>query len=122
MKKHYILQALTADKKSAYIDDVPNGKKCACLCAECGGSLVAKNKGKIKVHHFAHASGNDNIKCSQTALHLLAKAIIVEEKRVPIFQNGRIEFATVDFIEQEKKFGRYHSRLVYGNKWKANCR
>ena len=26
MNKHYILQAITADGKSAYIDDVPNGK------------------------------------------------------------------------------------------------
>lgn len=102
MTKHYILQALNADGKSVYIDDVPNGKNCNCTCAECGGKLVAKNKGRIKIHHFAHESGNDSIKCSQTALHLLAKEIIENEKRIPIPRNGQIEFYKTDFIEQEK--------------------
>lgn len=102
MTKHYILQALNADGKSVYIDDVPNGKNCNCNCAECGGKLVAKNKGRIKIHHFAHESGNDSIKCSQTALHLLAKEIIANEKRIPIPRNGQIEFYKTDFIEQEK--------------------
>ena len=78
MTKHYILQALNPEKKSVYIDDVPNGKNCACTCAECGGKLVAKNRGRIKVHHFAHESGNDSIRCSQTALHLLAKEILLK--------------------------------------------
>lgn len=76
MTKHYIFQALNADGKSVYIDDVPNGKNCDCTCAECGGKLIAKNKGRIKVHHFAHE--NDSIRCSQTALHLLAKEILLK--------------------------------------------
>ena len=105
MIKHYILQALNADGKAVYIDDVPNGKNCACTCAECGGKLIAKNKGRIKVHHFAHESGNDSIRCSQTALHLLAKEIIAEEKRIPIPRNGQIDFHQTDSIEQEKFMG-----------------
>ena len=105
MNKHYILQAITADGKSAYIDDVPNGKNCGCICAECKGKLIAKNNGRIKTHHFAHESGNDNIKCSQTALHLLAKEIIAEEKRIPAFVDGKIEFVFVETIEQEKNLG-----------------
>ena len=105
MNKHYILQAITADGKSAYIDDVPNGKNCGCICAECKGKLIAKNNGRIKTHHFAHESGNDNIKCSQTALHLLAKEIIAEEKRIPVPRNGKIEFYKADVVEQEKYLG-----------------
>lgn len=104
MMKHYILQAVNTEGKSVYIDDVPNGKKCACFCAECHGALIAK-QGNVKAHHFAHASGNDSLKCSQTALHLLAKEIIAEEKRIPAFVDGSITFVAVDFVEQEKNLG-----------------
>ena len=102
---HYILQAINAAGKSVYIDDVPNGKKCGCVCKECKGELVAKNGGKIKAHHFAHASGTDSFKCSQTALHLLAKEIIAEERRVPAFVGGNITFVSVASVEQEKNLG-----------------
>ena len=105
MTKHYILQAVNSEGKSVYIDDVPNGKNCGCVCAECKGNLIAKNKGRIKIHHFAHASGNDNIKCSQTALHMMAKEIIAEEKRIPAFVNGKKSFVSVESIEQEKNLG-----------------
>lgn len=104
MMKHYILQAVNAEGKSFYIDDVPNGKKCGCFCAECHGALIAK-QGNVKAHHFAHASGNDSLKCSQTALHLLAKEIIAEEKRIPAFVDGNITFVAVDSVEQEKNLG-----------------
>ena len=104
IKKHYILQAINSEGKSVYIDDVQNGKKCGCICKECGGALVAK-QGNINVHHFAHATGTDCIKCSQTAMHLLAKEIISEEKNIPVLRNGKIEFAKVFVVEQEKKLG-----------------
>ena len=106
MTKHYMLQALNENKESVYIDDVPNGKSCNCTCAECGGKLVAKNNGKIKVHHFAHENGNDNIRCSETSLHLLAKKIIVEEKKIPFLVNdGQIVFVPVEAVEEEKNLG-----------------
>lgn len=104
MNRHFILQAINEKGKSVFVDDVPNGKNCGCHCKECGGALIAR-QGNIKAHHFAHISGNDSIKCSQTALHLLAKEIITEEKRIPIFLNGSIIFVNVDFIEQEKNLG-----------------
>lgn len=104
MIKHYILQAIDSAGKSVFIDDVPNGKKCGCFCSECKGALIAK-QGNVKAHHFAHESGNDSIKCSQTALHLLAKEIILEEKKIPAFVNGKMEFVTVENIEQEKNLG-----------------
>ncbi len=101
MIKHYILQAIDSNGKSVFVDDVPNGKNCGCVCKECGGALIAK-QGNVKAHHFAHANGNDSIKCSQTALHLLAKAIIAKEKRIPAIINGNIKFVTVEDVEQEK--------------------
>lgn len=106
MNKNYILMAENKAGKNVYIDEVPNGKQCGCICKECGGELVAKNNGKIKVHHFAHASGNDSIKCSQTALHLLAKEIIAEERSVPsINKNGQFEFIHADEICLESNLG-----------------
>lgn len=104
-KNHYILAATNKDGRTVFIDDVPNGKDCGCVCKECGGTLIAKNNGSIKAHHFAHKSGNDSIKCSQTALHLLAKEIIAEEKRIPAFADGGIKFVVAGFVEQEKNLG-----------------
>ncbi|WP_443098035.1 hypothetical protein [Treponema succinifaciens] len=105
MNKNYILMAVNKAGKNVYIDEVPNGKQCGCFCKECGGELVAKNNGKIKVHHFAHATGNDSINCSQTALHILAKEIIAEERCVAIPRSGKIEFYSADKVELEKSLG-----------------
>lgn len=117
MNKHYILQAINAEGKSVFIDDVPNGKSCGCYCKECGGELIAR-QGNIKIHHFAHLSGNDSFKCSQTALHLLAKKIILEEKRIPYISNNNIEFVDVETIEEEKNLGDIKPDLyaIYSNK------
>lgn len=106
MSKNYILMAMNKAGKNVYIDEVLNGKNCGCFCKECGGELVAKNNGKIKVHHFAHANGNDSINCSQTALHLLAKEIIAEEKIVPsINRKGQLELIHADKISLESNLG-----------------
>ncbi len=104
MKKHYILLAIDKNDRTAkYIDEVPNGINCGCICAECKGELIARNNGKVKVHHFAHANGSNSIECSQTALHRLAKKIIMENKVIPAFFNGRLEFVNVSSVEEEKK-------------------
>lgn len=105
MNKNYILMAVNKAGKNVYIDEVPNGKQCGCFCKECGGELVARH-GERRIHHFAHASGNDSIKCSQTALHLLAKEIIAEEGIVPsINKNGQFEFIHADKISLESNLG-----------------
>lgn len=101
MNKNYILMAVNKSGKNVYIDEVPNGKNCGCFCKECGGELVARH-GEKRIHHFAHASGNDSINCSQTALHILAKEILAEEGRVPIPRSGKIEFHSADKVELEK--------------------
>lgn len=105
MNRNYILMAVNKAGKNVYIDEVPNGKQCGCFCKECGGELVARH-GEKRIHHFAHASRNDSIKCSQTALHLLAKEIIAEERSVPsINRNGQFEFIHADKISLESNLG-----------------
>ncbi len=44
MTKHYILQALNADGKSVYIDDVPNGKIAIVLVRNVAENLSQKTK------------------------------------------------------------------------------
>lgn len=105
MTKKHILSALNAERKTVSIDEVPNGKNCGCICAECGEKLIAKNNGTVNIHHFAHESGNNSIKCAETALHQLVKKIIIEKKIIPVLKNGTIQFDKVDFIEQEKNLG-----------------
>ncbi|MBP3367643.1 MAG: hypothetical protein J6K96_11770 [Treponema sp.] len=104
-KNIQLLCGLGKDGNIVYIEEAENGLNCGCVCPGCGQPLVAKNNGSIKAHHFAHKSGNDSIKCSQTALHLLAKEIIAEEKRIPAFADGGIKFVEADFVEQEKNLG-----------------
>jgi len=82
--------------KMVYVDDVDNGIECNCMCPECKGKLVAKNKGKIKEHHFAHSSGIDCPGARMTALHMLAQQIIEEDKQVmlPDYQGKYIHKST----------------------------
>ena len=64
--------------KEVYIDEVPNGKDCKCICPECHKPLIAKNGGEIKIHHFAHSNKTDGATCFQTLLHRYAKDIFKE--------------------------------------------
>jgi hypothetical protein len=75
-----ILQWGQRDGMLYYIDNVPNGLECNCLCSHCGGKLVAKNAGLIKEHHFAHFSGVECLKAVESAVHKLAKQVLDETK------------------------------------------
>ena len=66
-----------------HIDDVPRGLKCECVCPACGGALIAQ-KGRIKAHHFAHAKGEDCAAGYETALHLVAKDLLLERREVAL--------------------------------------
>ena len=85
------------DEQLVFIDDVPNGKKCNCICSKCKDPLVAKNGGKINIHHFAHAVDSN---CSGESLaHLKAKEIIKMEKYLwlpTLNEDQKVEFDCVD--------------------------
>lgn len=53
-----------------HVDNVPNGEACGCMCPvpDCGQTLVAKNAGSKRVHHFAHKRGT----CAWAAENVIA--------------------------------------------------
>lgn len=66
-----------------HISEVENGLACNCVCPNCKHPLIAKNNPtNKKVGHFAHHSGKECEGAIETALHLLAKSILVETKRL----------------------------------------
>ena len=73
--------AVAESGELAHVSEVRNGLKCACTCPVCDGSLVAR-QGKIKEHHFAHASGEECRHAAETALHLAAKDILAKRKEI----------------------------------------
>jgi predicted small metal-binding protein len=80
-----------------HVEDVPNGLQCGCICPACGQQLIAKNKGEIKDHHFAHF-GDLNCKYAyQSTLHLMAKEIFteVESIKLPVISYELDEFLSV---------------------------
>jgi hypothetical protein len=102
------------DGSLVHISEVPSGLKCSCTCPCCRDSLIAK-KGRIKAHHFAHVHDDCGYGV-QTALHLMAKDIIAQEKKIMIppivlsnfdVKNGPYKPAqliNVDFVEIEKHY------------------
>ena len=65
-----------------HVDQIDNGLNCNCTCPACGEKLVARNKGKMREHHFAHYFGADCSTGYETSLHILAKNILLKEKRI----------------------------------------
>lgn len=65
------------------IEDVESGLKCGCVCPACGEPLVAK-KGTKVMHHFAHHSGSTCEYGYETSLHLMAKDILSQTKKITI--------------------------------------
>lgn len=63
--------------------DVPSGLACGCICPKCKSRLVAR-KGPVRIHHFAHHDSKECEGAMETALHLMAKQILEEEKRLQL--------------------------------------
>lgn len=64
------------------VEDVPTGKACGCICPECSSPLIAKNAGLKARHHFAHFAGYGSDACRETAIHLMAKQILVKARQL----------------------------------------
>ena len=69
------------DDKLVHIDDVEKGLACNCRCPHCKGQLIAK-KGSNNVKHFAHYKLTDCNHGTETALHLMAKSIVEQTRKI----------------------------------------
>lgn len=77
-----MLYALNENGQMVHVDSVPRGLACNCICPFCHAPLEAK-QGTKKIHSFAHAAGHiDCMHGYETGLHLRAKQIIEQEKKI----------------------------------------
>jgi len=92
--------ALLSTGRIVHIDDVPNGARCGCICPQCERSFIAKNGGQERAHHFAHAGGTECEGGNETALHMAAKQIVADHRRVVLpFSLGEINGQEMQFVE-----------------------
>lgn len=78
----FLTYALDKNRVLTHVDDVLRGLRCQCVCPHCKAPLYAKNTGLIREHHFAHAKGKECEYANETALHLLAKQIVLETGKI----------------------------------------
>ena len=67
-----------------HVDEVPQGRKCGCVCPRCHEELLARH-GNIREHGFAHCSDKRgaNLKiCYAVTLYKLAEQIVKDGKRI----------------------------------------
>ena len=93
--------------KLVHISAVESGLECGCFCPKCNTPLIAK-KGEINTHHFAHASEVFCHGAAETALHLFAKKLLEDEKKLlaPSQQSGST-LLTLDEVFIEPNLGAY---------------
>ncbi len=94
-----------------HISEVRNGLSCNCFCPSCQHPLVAKNNHtNKKAEHFAHYSGKECEGAIESALHLLAKTILLKSKKIKI---PKYHFDYNPY--NEKSVYRASSELVFDN-------
>ena len=70
------------DGRMVSTQDVPSGQACGCVCPGCLAPLIAK-KGETNVHHFSHV-GQACGSGAETAIHLMAKQILAQERNIKL--------------------------------------
>lgn len=86
--------------KLLHINEVERGIACNCSCPECGDSLIAR-KGEKNQYHFAHSSGIECKSAPETAIHKLAKEIILENEEICLNEKSIYQY---DSCELEKSY------------------
>lgn len=104
MIKHIKLPCgLDKTGKLVYIDDAKNGLACECVCPGCKKTLIAKNNGKKKEHHFAHLNLVECQHGYQSALHYMAKDLFLELRYLTFVKNSSPIQYKIDQVELECK-------------------
>lgn len=83
MATSIIKYALDKSGNAIFIDHAPNGLSCGCKCAECGEDMIAvQGEARKKEWHFRHHEETDCMGGQETAIHKLAKQIIVTNTKI----------------------------------------
>lgn len=69
------------DGELVFIDDVPNGLRCGCVCPSCGAKLEA-HQGQKREHHFKHYNAEECLHGAETSLHIMAKKLVAQTRAV----------------------------------------
>lgn len=87
-----------------HINDVDSGLACNCVCPHCKSKLVAK-KGSERVPHFAHYKIVDCNHGGETALHLMAKRIVQQTRKVyvPLVPKSEYDFSKRGIVLEFEK-------------------
>ncbi|GAB3317149.1 competence protein CoiA family protein [Luteimonas notoginsengisoli] len=62
---------------------VDSGLACGCRCPGCGQQLLAK-KGQTQRWHFAHYHGGGDEHCYETAVHKMAKQVLLAARQIEL--------------------------------------
>ena len=124
--KPYLTYAINKDGALVHVDEVPNGKNCDCICPHCKSELIAKNGGEQKIHHFAHSNGADCSGAIESALHLMAKEVLLKTQSIYLpplsnvcdarllhFDKVEIEAQNKDLNLRPDCIGYYGNKLVW---------
>lgn len=102
----YALQKET-ESHLRFVDDVPKGLKCNCVCPYCKVDLMAR-QGQKREHYFAHKNNNYCTGGRMTALHILAQNVLTETKQVMLpeykswYNPHPAKLTTFDRVEKEE--------------------
>jgi len=86
-----------------FVDDVPNGKESGAICASCSHPLIARNGGSRRAHHFAHAHQTACENGVETAIHKMAKQVLLDHKEINLPEARKS-------VELEIQYGRMLKR------------
>ena len=107
----FLTYALDESEALIHVDDVAKGNNCKCHCPHCGASLCAKNAGKQRQHHFAHAHGHECEGAYESQLHLLAKEILLETRQIMLppslggaFPTGLVRIHNIQVEQWDDKY------------------
>lgn len=75
-----IVFARRSSGELAHIDEVANGKACACVCLACNEALIAR-QGDVLAHSFAHQSGTECDHALEAMLHGVAVELIRQRQQ-----------------------------------------
>lgn len=105
-----LLQWARRGEDIVHISQVERGAACGCICDACGAPLVAR-QGPKNSHSFAH-SKSDCHGNQESILHLKAKEIIAEARKLRLRGSNGDQEVVFDQVDVEQPVGPYRVDAV----------